>query len=230
MVNVYKITIGQDDCPHTFISSRFPGLIIFVMNTSDESGGYQRTFSIFVSRDAIDLKGALTLLKQYPGIKGISILGMKENVMSLTYSFPKTSAYRSVKRVGFRLHPVVVKGGQEWWFLVSHDENILTDAKHKFNDDVTRLKSFRRLTTSEFINSYSKLFNEIWKIRIDSQTRGKGSTIISDALRAGYYDWPRGVSLSKLSKSIDVPRTTLTYRLRKLEKTIFQDIEDTELK
>ena len=229
VVNVYNITIGQDDCPHTFITGKIPGLLIFVMNTSDDTGGYQKTFSIYVSKSDEDLRSALNLLKEYPSIKDINILGMKENMMSLTYSFPRTSAYKSVKKMGFRLHPVVIKDGQERWFFVSHEENVVNDAKHKLNDHVTRLMMLKRLTTNEFINSYSKLFNELWKIRIDSQTKGQGSAIISEALSAGYYDWPRRSSLSKLSKSINMPRTTLTYRLRKLEKKVFEDIEGDEL-
>lgn len=229
MVNVYNITIGQDDCPHTLITERIPDLIIFVMNTNDEANGYQKTFSIFISKDENDLKEALNQLKEYPDIKDINILGKKENLMSLTYSFPRTSAYKNVKKIGFRLHPVVIKGGLERWFFVSETPDLLNEGKQRLNDHLTRVMSLRRLTTNEFINSYSKLFNGIWKMRIDSQTGGTGSEIISEALKAGYYDWPRQSSLTELSKSINVPRTTLTYKIRKLEKKIFTDIEDSEL-
>lgn len=229
MVNVYNVTIGQDDCPHTYITSKIPDLMIFIMNTSDDTGGYQKTFSIFISKNEEELSEALSMLKKYPNVRDISILGVKGTTMSLTYSFPRTSAYKSIRKIGFRLHPVVIRGGQEKWFFVSGEDNVLTETKHRLNDTVTKLISLKRLTTHDFINSYSKLFNEIWKIRIDSQTGGKGSQIIAEALRAGYYDWPRQSSLSNLSKSINMPRSTLTYRLRKVEKKVFEDIENSDL-
>lgn len=228
MVNVYNVTIGQDDCPHTLITEKVGGLVIYIMNTSDEPNGYQNTFSIFLSKDEEGMKDALNRLKAYPNIKEINILGKKENMTSLTYSFPKTSAYKSVRRIGFRLHPVVVKNGIERWFFVSDAMNILGDGKTKLDDHLTRVTSIKRLTTNEFINSYSRLFNNLLKLNIDNQTGGTGSEIISVALKAGYYDWPRQSSLSELSKSINVPRSTLTYKIRKVEKKIFTDLEEAD--
>lgn len=229
MVNVYNIVIGQDDCPHTLITGNVDGLVIYVMNTSDEPNNYQKTFSIFISKNEEDLKDALTQLKNYPDIKDINLLGRKENMMSLIYSFPKTSAFRNVKKIGFRMHPVVIKGGQERWFFVSDAHDMLSRGKHLLNDHVTKLLTMKRLTTNEFINSYTRLFNSIWKMKIDSQTGGNGSEILSEALKAGYYDWPRQSNLSELSKSINVPRTTLTYKIRKLEKKIFTDIGESDI-
>ncbi|WP_171823377.1 helix-turn-helix domain-containing protein [Thermogymnomonas acidicola] len=42
----------------------------------------------------------------------------------------------------------------------------------------------------------------------------------------GYFDWPRRVSLSEMSKRLNVPRTTLTYRIRKAERDVLNDILD----
>lgn len=228
MVNVYNITIGQDDCPNTLITGRVKDLVIFIMNTSDEPDGFQNTFSIFLSRDENGLKDALRYLKEYPEIRNINILGKKENMMSVTYSFPKTSAYKSVKKIGFRLHPIVVRNGIEKWFFVSDVTNLAGEGKMFMEDQVTKVTSIKRLTTNEFINSYSKLFNSLLKLKMDNQTGGHGSEIIAEALKAGYYDWPRQSSLSDLSKSINVPRSTLTYKIRKLEKRIFTDLDEAD--
>lgn len=228
MVNVYNVTVGQDDCPHTLITSKIKSLTIYVMNTSDEPNGYQKTFSIFITNDENDMKEALNQLEHYPGLKGIYVLGKKKNIISLAYTFPKTSAYRSVSRIGFRLHPIVIRNGIETWFFVSETADLLNDGKQLLNDSVTRVSTLKRLTTNEFINSYSKLFNGLWRIRLDSQTGGKGTELISEALKAGYYDWPRQSSLTELSKSIKVPRTTLTYKIRKVEKKIFSDMSDSD--
>ncbi len=228
MVNVYNVTIGQDDCPHTFITGMVKDLVIYIMNTSDEPNGYQNTFSIFLSKDEKGMRQALNHLKNYPDIREINILGKKENMMSLTYSFPRTSAYKNVKKIGFRLHPVVVRDGIERWFFVSEEANLLGDGKSMLEDQLTRVSSIKRMSTNDFISSYSKLFNGMLKLRLDNQTGGNGSEILSEALRAGYYDWPRQSSLSQLSKSINVPRSTLTYKIRKLEKRIFTDLQETD--
>ena len=230
MVNVYNILIGQDDCPHTLITSHVPGLIIYVMNTSDEANSYQKTFSIFISKNKEDLRIALDELKNYPNIKDLDLLGRKENMMSLIYSFPKTSAFRNVRKIGFRMHPVVIRNGQENWFFVTDVNDLTSRGKSLLTDHVTRLFTIKRLTTNEFINAYTKLFNSIWRMKIDSQTGGNGSEIISEALKAGYYDWPRQSNLSELSKSINVPRTTLTYKIRKLEKKVFSELEESDVK
>ncbi len=228
MVNVYNILIGQDDCPHTLITSQVPGLVIYVMNTSDDENNYQKTFSIFISKRKEDLKEALDRLKNYPNIKGLDLLGRKENMMSLIYSFPKTSAFRNVEKLGFRMHPVVIRNGQERWFFISDANDLLSRGKTLLNDHVTKLITIKKLTTNEFINTYIKLFNSIWKMKIDSETGGDAYEIISEALKAGYYDWPRQSNLSELSKIIKVPRSTLTYKIRKLEKRVFSELEESD--
>lgn len=228
MVNVYNVTIGQDDCPHTYITSKVKDLVIYIMNTSDEANCYQNTFSIFLSKNEEGMQEALNHLKNYPDIRDINILGKKENMMSLTYSFPKTSAYKNVRKIGFRLHPVVVKDGIEKWFFVSEESTLTGEGKSMLEDHVTRVTSTKRLSTNDFISSYSKLFNGMLKLRLDNQTGGNGSEILSEALKSGYYDWPRQSSLSQLSKSINLPRSTLTYKIRKLEKRIFTDLQESE--
>lgn len=44
--------------------------------------------------------------------------------------------------------------------------------------------------------------------------------ILERAVLAGYYDWPRKISLTTLSANLSVPKATLSYRLRKAEKEL----------
>ncbi|WP_425604352.1 helix-turn-helix domain-containing protein [Natrinema gelatinilyticum] len=49
------------------------------------------------------------------------------------------------------------------------------------------------------------------------------------AIEAGYYDPPRETTLDEIAADLDVPRSTLSYRLRQAESTLLhQYIEDTE--
>lgn len=47
-------------------------------------------------------------------------------------------------------------------------------------------------------------------------------TILTLALRSGFYDYPRKVSLKELSDFLRMPSSTVSYNLRKAEKRILQ--------
>ena len=100
MVNLFYISIGQDDCPHTYLTGKIKDLTIFIMNTQELEDGYQTTFSLFFAKDVENLQETMRLLKEYPGIRNINVLGVKDQVMSLTYTFPRTSAFSHVKENG----------------------------------------------------------------------------------------------------------------------------------
>lgn len=224
MVNIYSVSITQHDCPHSYVTSKIPGLTIFIMNTIDAGKKYQKTLSIFYSKQESDLKTTVNLLKEYSGLRNLEVLGMSSNTMSLIYSFPKTSAFRWVSEVGFRMHPIVVKGGEEKWFFVSDLPQSVKQIEKDLSDNNTNILRAKKLTTNNFINEYSSLFSDVWRIRLESLAGNDVMTLLTQALDFGFYDWPRKASLSKLSKSVNVPRSTITYRLRKIEKMIFQDI------
>lgn len=228
MVNLFYISIGQDDCPHTYLTGKIKDLTIFIMNTQELEDGYQTTFSLFFAKDVENLQETMRLLKEYPGIRNINVLGVKDQVMSLTYTFPRTSAFSHVKEIGFRLHPIIVKRGVEKWFFVTTNDNVISKTKEHLNDRVTSVYSVKKITTKEFIDGYSKLFSELWRVKLDTTVSQTGIDVIAEALKSGYFDWPRKSSLSELSKSVNVPRTTLTYRLRKMEKTIFEEMQHVE--
>ncbi|HLH86069.1 MAG TPA: helix-turn-helix domain-containing protein [Thermoplasmataceae archaeon] len=222
MVNVFFLSINQHDCPHTYLTDLFPSLRIFIMNTEAE-GNYQTTFSVFFSRDSDSLNEAFNELKKYGGIRNIEVIGKKDNLMSLIYSFPKTSAFRHINSVGFRMHPIFVKNGEERWFFVTSKSSLKLESDD-INDSRTSIRVIKKLTTDEFVTEYSKIFTYLWKIKFFKELDSPGPKLLTEALNTGYYDWPRKVSLTQLSKAVNIPRATLTYRLRKLEKTIFNDL------
>ncbi|MFG1545029.1 MAG: helix-turn-helix domain-containing protein [Thermoplasmataceae archaeon] len=224
MVNIYSISIKQHDCPHTFVTSRIHDLTIFIMNTIDYSKKYQKTLSIFYSKTAEDLKYTIKTLNEYGDLKDLEVLGMGPTTMSLMYSFPKTAAYKWVSKIGFRMHPILVKNGEERWFLVSNESQSVKEIEEELNDSNTSTLRVKKLSTNNFISEYSELFSDVWKVRIDSAVGPEVFNILTQALAQGFYDWPRKSSLSELSRNIKMPRSTLTYRLRKLERLVFRDI------
>ena len=144
--------------------------------------------------------------------------------MSLMYGFPKTSAYKWVSKVGFRMHPILVKNGEERWFFVSNESQSAKEIEEELNDSNTSTLRVKKLSTNNFISEYSELFSDVWKVRIDSTVGPDVFNLLTQALDQGFYDWPRKSSLSELSRNVKMPRSTLTYRLRKLERLVFRDI------
>ncbi len=224
MVNIYSVSITQHDCPHAFVTSRIPGLTIFVMNTMDSGRKYQKTLSLFYAKSSAELQETVKLMQTYDGLRDLEVLGMGSNTMSLLYRFPKTSAYRWVSEVGFRMHPIVVRNGEEKWFFVSQKQQKVSQIEKDLSDGNTSILHARKLTTANFINEYSSLFSDVWKIRLESLAGEGVVNLLMQALNFGFYDWPRKSSLSELSQTVKMPRSTLTYRLRKIEKIIIQDI------
>jgi len=227
MANIYYFIIEQDDCPHTFITSQLNGLSIFIMNTMSDGKKRQITTTLFSAQKPEDLGVALNLLKSYPGIEDFLILGKSGNVMSLMYSFPKTSAFRNVNEAGFRLHPVVVKNGQEKWFFVDTHNAKITNLKKNIMDFNTRVIELRRVSTQDFLEMYSSMFSKIWVLQNKETLGNYNENILVEAVRSGYYEWPRKTSISALSGRTGIPASTILYRMRKLEKQIMENFKET---
>lgn len=49
---------------------------------------------------------------------------------------------------------------------------------------------------------------------------------VEAAVEHGYYETPRGITLDELSAELDVPRSTLSYRLRQAEARMAKDLVD----
>lgn len=226
MANIFYFSIEQDDCPHTFITGQIEGLSIFIINTLNAGRKRQITTTLFSAKNSEDLSNALNLLKSYPGIDDLTILGKSGNVMSLMYSFPKTSAFRNVSESGFRLHPIVVRKGQEKWFFIETDNVKITSLKKSITDSTTRIIELRRVSTQDFLEMYSNLFSKIWTLQSKGSMGNSDENILTEAVRAGYYEWPRKTSISTLSDKMGIPASTMMYRMRKLEKQIMESFKE----
>ena len=224
MANIYKVSIGQDDCPHTFVTMEHPGVRVFIMNTQQE-GNMQRTFSVLYSKKEGELSAAIKSLESYRGMTCLNVMGIQGSLASLTYKFPQTSAFAAVNQLGFRMHPVIVKGGVEKWFFVSSKDDVQSAVKQKLNEDRTKLISMKRLSTDEFMKEYSRILTEFWSINVLHGSGETDGSLLEEAMQAGYFEWPRKLSLSELSGKLNIPRTTLTYRLRKVERSIFETLQ-----
>jgi predicted DNA binding protein len=56
----------------------------------------------------------------------------------------------------------------------------------------------------------------------------KQEAALRAAVEHGYYESPRDVDVSELAEHLDVPRSTLTYRLRRAEEHLAKQYVDRE--
>lgn len=222
MPTLYRISVTQHDCPHSKISFALPDLKIFIMNTQSVDD-FQSVLTLFYSSKVGVIDKALRALNEYRDLKDLSIIGKRENSMSLLYSFPQTDLFRDVQKIGFRLHPILVRNGVERWFLLAYNNENKNSYKPVGNHN-TRLVSSKKLTTDEFVSSYSRMLSEIAKIRVSVPGSDDEENIAERAYRLGYFEWPRRTSISELSRAANLPKSTLVYKLRKAEKGILDDL------
>jgi predicted DNA binding protein len=217
---ILELSITQTDCPHPVITARMKGLSILVMNTVKLSEKKQMNFSIFRTSNQKSTKEAIRMLSKFPDLEIHEIVGIKKQLFSAIYSFPTTSALQRLSAFGFRIYPIFASDGIEKWFYHLSDENI-APLLSAIDDETTKLVDWRKLSVSEFYETYTQLFQDIWRIHQVEDLPPQNREILEKAVRLGYYDWPRRISLSSLSKTINLPKSTLSYRLRRAEKELF---------
>ncbi|MFP3262066.1 MAG: helix-turn-helix domain-containing protein [Nitrososphaeria archaeon] len=110
----------------------------------------------------------------------------------------------------------IINGNENW--------RVLVFGKNQLNVLLERVKQIAKIKNFE-INMIDpfKLIPESVSIEILSE---KEKEIILKAYELGYYDWPRGVDLDKLSKMFNISKVALLKNLRKGEKQIIKKIID----
>lgn len=218
-MNIFEVEVTQTDCPHVHTSSKFPGTYILIMNTEDLSGT-QTMFSIFYSADSTQLAEALKYFSEQPEVSDFILTSRKENIASVMYKTHKTSLFKKVTMTGFRIHPVVVHRGVERWFVICGGGENLDE--EFINDNFTIVLSLKRLATFEFFEKYLAGLYGLNFIDIFSEISDEDRNILSKAVENGYFDWPRRIKLSDLGKNLNIPKSTLSYHVRKIEKKVVQ--------
>ncbi|MCL4448007.1 MAG: helix-turn-helix domain-containing protein [Thermoplasmatales archaeon] len=219
MGRVLELSISQTDCPHPVLTARMKGLSILVMNTVRLNENRQLNFSIFRAPNQKSTKEAINMLSKFPGLEIREVVGIKKQLFSAIYSFPTTSALHRLSEFGLRLYPIYANNGIEKWFYHLSDENV-APLLTSINDETTKLIKWRKLSVSEFYETYTQLFLDIWRVHQVEDLPPSNRQILERAVLAGYYDWPRKISLTTLSANLSLPKATLSYRLRKAEKEL----------
>lgn len=210
-----EISVTQSDCPHVETSGRFDNTYILIMNTQ-LSEGRQKMFSIFYSPDKMELDSALSYFSKHKRVGGFSLLSKKNGIATAVYETKATSMFLKLGPAGFRIHPVVVHRGIERWFFISNSPEGPT--AEQINDEFTRVVSLKNITQEQFFSEYPSVFYELHALKILGNLSERDITLFKAAAKGGFFNWPRRMSLTGLSKQLGMSKSTLSYHLRMIEK------------
>lgn len=210
-----EIAVTQSDCPHVETSSRFLNIYILIMNTQFENGR-QKMFSIFHSVDKDELDRALTYFSRHRRVEDFSLLSKKNGIATAFYQTRPTSMYLKLGPAGFRIHPVVVHGGVERWFFISNGVDGPTS--DEINDRFTHVVSLKNITQERFFQEYPSVFFELNALKVISHLSDMDLMLFKSASEGGFFNWPRSTSLTALSEELSLPKSTLSYHFRMIEK------------
>lgn len=210
-----EIAVTQSDCPHVETSSRFLNLHILIMNTQFVDRR-QRMFSIFHSIDKDELDRALTYFSRHRRVENFSLLSKKNGIATAFYETRPTSMFLRLGTAGFRIHPVVVHGGVERWFFISNGPDGPTS--EEINDKFTHVVSLKNITQERFFQEYPSVFFELNALKVISHLSDMDLMLFKSATECGFFNWPRSTSLTALSEELSLPKSTLSYHFRMIEK------------
>ncbi len=210
-----EIAVTQSDCPHIDTSKRFENTYILIMNTQ-LVGEKQKMFSIFYSIDRVELDMALTYFSKHRRVGHFNLLSKKNGIATAFYETVATSMFLKLGLNGFRIHPVVVHKGVEKWFFISNSPEGPTAGQ--INDRFTTVVSLKNITQQQFFLEYPSVFYELHALKIISHLSDMDIMLFKAATEGGFFNWPRKTSLTHLSKELKLPKSTLSYHFRMIEK------------
>lgn len=210
-----EIAVTQSDCPHIDATRKFENTYILIMNTQllEER---QRMFSIFYSVDRMELDRALTYFSKHRRVDNFSLLSKKNGIATAFYDTVPTSMFRKMGMTGFRIHPVVVHRGIEKWFFISSGPD--GPSAGQINDRYTKVVSLKNMTQEQFFQEYPSVFYELHALKIISNLSEMDLMLFRTASEGGFFNWPRKMSLTALSRELKLPKSTLSYHFRMIEK------------
>jgi Predicted DNA binding protein len=216
---IWEIEITQTDCANVDTTRRFRDTTMLIMNTN-VSGEFMGMLSVVFSGDSNELNAALRYLSEHPKICDFSLVSKKGPLAIIYYKMLQTSMFRKSSRTGFRLHPIVIKNGRErWFYLYQSDRPISPD---DFNDETTRVLNLKLLTHDDFFVDYPIAFMRINAGRIVSSLKSEEMDLLKKAYDEGFFDWPRKVNLTTLSKRLNTSKSKLSYHFRNIERKVFR--------
>lgn len=213
---VAKLKIKHDDCVVGTRCKKFNVISIGVPFNSYSDDKFQY-FSHFetLSGKKEDIQGFVEDLKKDPTVENLEVEGnslfflvkiSKHKIIPTTHYNPKT----------FFIKPVIVDTeGYEMWEIGSWKKELLNEFIINLEKDQFFVKILKIENTK---------LNEVYFPQVMPNLTRHQKEAIELAYKHGYYDFPRKVELTDLSKLAGKSLSTFREHLRKAEKKLMPDL------
>lgn len=216
---LWEMEITQTDCPHVLTSEKFENLRIVIMGT-EITGKYEKIFSVFSSPDEHALNEALVYFQKNKLVKNFNLLSIDSGVATAIYAIPQTSMFKKLSSVGLRIHPIVVKKGIERWHVIV-TEQTGSFVRSSVSDQFTQVRAMKKKKPDELFKSFYQTVRYMMPaLSMSDKISERDLDLVKSARELGYFGWPRKSNLTALSSKLDMPKSTLSYRLRSIEEKI----------
>lgn len=218
-MSIWEIEITQTDCPNVDTTRNFVDTTLLIMNTQ-VSNGLMEMLVIMYSDSADELSDALRFLSSHTRVSEFSLISKKGQLAMLHYKMIQTSMFMKSNRYGFRLHPIVIRNGKEKWFCLYDSSKVV--AAEDFNDECTKVINLKQLTHDDFFADYPVALMSINSGKVTGTLTFEEIELLRTAYQEGFFDWPRRVNLTTLSKKLSTSKSRLSYHFRSIERKVFK--------
>ncbi len=214
---LWELEITQTDCPNVDATKNLENTCILIMNT-EASGKHQNMFSIVYSSEIDELNAVLQTLSSHKRVSDFNLISKKGNIAMVFYRMVKTSMFCKTAKLGFRIHPILVHMGKEKWFYINSSPKPL--GEYDVNDEFTTILAMNSIAQEEFFHQYPTVFSRLNVAHMMNMLSGEEVKLLNTINEMGFFDWPRGASLTQVSRKMKMSKSTLSYHVRSAEKKL----------
>jgi predicted DNA binding protein len=206
--------VWHENCIYLTNCSKFNVVIsMYPLKSNTEEGYYYHTNLNILSGEEENIRKFIKEIKKdsrclkFEGRGNIYFSHLKTGINdhhTTNYYTPKI----------FLLKPIVHKDGREDWFFGAWERKTI----------IEMLKTFRKHFNVEVLSVKEREFTDVFIPQVMPKITERQKEAIYQAIINGYYDFPRKITLEKLSKSMNVSRVTFLEHLRKAEGKLIPNI------
>ncbi|AUV80282.1 helix-turn-helix domain-containing protein [Salinigranum rubrum] len=154
-----------------------------------------------------EMRAVLTAIEEHAGIDDVELLQAGQNEALVQFETTQPFLLMAVRNSMVPLElPLDIVGGQA--------ELELTAAQSRLAELTTQLEEFGMSYEVEYLRQ-SPTSSELLTTR--------QRDLLDRAVEHGYYDTPRGCTLTELAEELDLAKSTLSERLHRIEGTVLKE-------
>ncbi len=221
-MKLLMVELHQEDCSNIAVSEKIKDAEINLVNVN-EKDCYTHIDAIFFG-DMFKDNVIETLRKERAF--NVNLRMKSKSEIWVSYDIHTTAAWKALSILGCTvIPPLRVANGIEKWFVYTPDDISNREVRKRLEvDGATHVPRIKEITLKSFLKViYNMDFLTDFINVIENLTELQLKTI-KQAYESGYYEYPRGCTLSHLAKTNGISKNAMAKRLKAAEKKIFGSI------